>query len=118
VDGDGESSHVILAGVPDQDAKEETPIQCDDTETDGGRSEEKMGSSESRLASGLNTVAADNSGSVGLCFDCRHARVIRSDRGSIFYLCRLSATDPRFAKYPRLPVLSCAGYQKQEPAAP
>jgi len=119
VDGDGESSHVILAGLPDQDAQEETPIQFDDTETDGGSSKEKMGSSESRLASGLNTLTADkNSESVGLCFDCRHARVIRSDRASIFYLCRLSATDPRFAKYPRLPVLSCPGYQKQEPAAP
>ena len=117
MDGDGESSHIILAGLPNPDAEEKTPIQRDDTETDGGSSEEKMGSSESRLASGLNTVAADkNSGSVGLCFDCQHARVIRSDRGSVFYLCRLSTTDPRFAKYPRLPVLSCAGYQKQEPA--
>ena len=48
---------------------------------------------------------------VGLCGDCRHARVIRSDRGSTFYLCQLSFTDPAFSKYPRLPVLNCAGYQ-------
>ena len=54
--------------------------------------------------------------SVGLCFDCEHARVIRSDRGSIFYLCKLHATDPRFVKYPRLPVLSCPGYRKKEAA--
>lgn len=47
----------------------------------------------------------------GLCDTCVHVRVIRSDRGSLFYLCTLSATDPRFPKYPRLPVISCPGYQ-------
>ncbi|PYX48878.1 MAG: hypothetical protein DMG79_10635 [Acidobacteria bacterium] len=52
---------------------------------------------------------------VGLCADCRFMRLIESDRGSAFYLCGLSATDARFPKYPRLPVLRCAGY-KQLPA--
>jgi hypothetical protein len=50
----------------------------------------------------------------GLCADCTHARVVRSDRGSLFYLCQLSFEDPSFPKYPRLPVLDCAGFQKQE----
>jgi len=50
---------------------------------------------------------------VGLCATCIHARVIRSDRGAVFYLCQLSATDPRFAKYPRLPVLACDGYRQR-----
>ena len=36
-----------------------------------------------------------------------------SDRGSVFYLCELSKVDARFPKYPRLPVLRCAGYDKQ-----
>lgn len=49
---------------------------------------------------------------VGLCTTCLHVRVIRSDRGSLFYLCELSAIDPGFSKYPRLPVLSCPGYQR------
>jgi hypothetical protein len=49
----------------------------------------------------------------GLCADCVHAREIGSDRGSIFLLCQLSFTDPRFEKYPRLPVLACPGYKKQ-----
>ncbi len=40
-------------------------------------------------------------------------RRIESDRGSIFYLCELSKVDPRYPKYPRLPVLSCTGYEKQ-----
>jgi hypothetical protein len=43
-----------------------------------------------------------------------HARVIRSDRGSIFYRCKLAATDPRFPQYPKLPVLRCGGYEKAE----
>jgi len=49
----------------------------------------------------------------GLCADCNNAQKIRSDRGAEFILCRLSATDPNFAKYPRLPVLQCPGYEKQ-----
>jgi hypothetical protein len=46
----------------------------------------------------------------GLCASCLHSRLIESARGSVFMLCQLSATDPRFPKYPRLPVLSCKGY--------
>jgi hypothetical protein len=48
----------------------------------------------------------------GLCADCRHMRRMRSDRGSTFYLCAKSATDPAFPKYPRLPVLQCPGYEQ------
>jgi hypothetical protein len=47
---------------------------------------------------------------VGLCATCVHLRMVRSDRGSAFYRCLLSARDPRFPKYPRLPVLACPGY--------
>jgi hypothetical protein len=57
---------------------------------------------------------------IGLCADCRFMRVMKSDRGSTFYLCERSTTDARFPKYPRLPVLRCAGYEslntKGEPA--
>jgi len=49
---------------------------------------------------------------VGLCAECRHADVIRSAR-STFYRCRLSFTDERFPKYPRLPVMECAGFEPQ-----
>lgn len=47
----------------------------------------------------------------GLCADCIHAKKITSERGSVFIFCLLSQTDPRFAKYPRLPVLECPGYE-------
>jgi len=52
---------------------------------------------------------------VGLCERCRHARRITSSRGSTFYLCGLSERDPRFPKYPRLPVLQCAGFSEIAP---
>ena len=50
----------------------------------------------------------------GLCATCAHANVVESRRGSRFHLCRLSEVDARFAKYPRLPVLMCAGYRRAE----
>ena len=45
-------------------------------------------------------------------------RRVESERGSVFSLCGLAATDPRFARYPRLPVHECAGYEPVEPPAP
>ncbi len=53
----------------------------------------------------------------GLCGACRHSRVIRSARGSIFRLCERSTTDPRFPRYPNLPVLDCVGFEPIEPEA-
>ncbi len=53
---------------------------------------------------------------LGLCADCFHARLIESAKGSQFLLCQLFQTDPSFPKYPRLPILACAGYS-QKPAA-
>ena len=47
----------------------------------------------------------------GLCADCQYARRVESVRGSTFYRCERSITDRRFSKYPRLPVLECAGYE-------
>ncbi len=51
---------------------------------------------------------------VGLCADCRHAQRVESDRGSVFWRCELSASDPRFPKYPRLPVRECSGYEPED----
>ena len=53
----------------------------------------------------------------GLCATCTHVETIRSDRGSIFYRCDLAASDPRFPKYPRLPVLVCSGYVRHSGSA-
>ena len=46
----------------------------------------------------------------GLCGVCVNARILASDRGSRFYRCSLSDSDPRFPRYPRLPVIQCAGF--------
>lgn len=54
---------------------------------------------------------------VGLCLDCNYARVVESERGGRFYLCRRSETDRGFRKYPPLPVLRCSGYQGNPEAA-
>ena len=47
---------------------------------------------------------------VGLCASCRHAKRLSTKGRSVIYLCRLSASDPLFSKYPRLPVSACTGY--------
>jgi hypothetical protein len=52
----------------------------------------------------------------GLCGTCVHTRTIESSRGSTFVLCQLSFSDPRFARYPVLPVVACPGW-KLLPAA-
>jgi hypothetical protein len=49
-------------------------------------------------------------GSAGLCDGCAHVQIVTGARGSRFFLCRLSYTDPRFPRYPRLPVLACDGF--------
>lgn len=51
---------------------------------------------------------------VGLCSHCRHARIVATER-SRFWMCKLSQVDPRFDKYPRLPVVRCSGH---EPGVP
>jgi len=50
----------------------------------------------------------------GLCATCQHARMITSARGSTFVQCARANEDPRFPKYPRLPVVRCVGYEQAE----
>jgi hypothetical protein len=53
----------------------------------------------------------------GLCDTCVHQRVVRNTRGSEFSLCRRSKDEPeRFPRYPRVPVLACPGYEREEAA--
>jgi hypothetical protein len=49
----------------------------------------------------------------GLCVTCRFAKKIANKRGSLFIQCEYAKIDDRFPKYPRLPVLSCSAYQKE-----
>ena len=52
----------------------------------------------------------------GLCASCTHAQPITSSKGSTFIRCNLSLRDPRFPRYPTLPVLRCSGYQESPSA--
>lgn len=53
----------------------------------------------------------------GLCDSCRHQKLIRNTRGSTFSMCERSKADDRYPKYPRLPVVECAGWERRaEPA--
>ena len=49
--------------------------------------------------------------SVGLCLTCRWVRPNTTRRGSTFYRCGRADTDPRFVRYPPLPVLACSGHE-------
>ena len=49
----------------------------------------------------------------GLCATCVHVQIVESSKRSVFYLCRRAETDPRFRKYPALPVLSCVGHERK-----
>jgi uncharacterized protein (TIGR00290 family) len=58
-----------------------------------------------------DVIPDDNaSRAAGLCVTCANAKVVTSDRGSVFYRCLLSEKQPGFPRYPRLPVLHCAGW--------
>jgi len=50
----------------------------------------------------------------GLCATCKHMLRVETPRGSVFIMCKLSKTDPSFAKYPPVPVLECAGYKPRK----
>ena len=54
----------------------------------------------------------------GLCEACAHVQVISTAKGSSFILCRRSHADPRFPRYPRLPVTSCEGFGPRSPDGP
>jgi hypothetical protein len=52
----------------------------------------------------------------GLCAHCIHQKVIRNTRGSTFSMCERAKVDARFPKYPRLPVVRCAGFEERQAA--
>jgi len=52
---------------------------------------------------------------VGLCATCDHARTLGNARGSTFWRCARADTDARFARYPRLPVGRCPGFERTPP---
>ncbi|MEO8504492.1 MAG: hypothetical protein ABI609_11390 [Acidobacteriota bacterium] len=54
-------------------------------------------------------VFARLGGDPGLCRTCQHSELLASPR-SVFLRCELAASDPRFPRYPPLPVVVCGGF--------
>jgi len=55
-------------------------------------------------------------GTPGLCGSCSHARVVRTRRGSAFWMCGLAESDSAYRRYPPLPVRACGGWTAGAPA--
>ncbi len=76
------------------------------------------------LAHGLQDIASlsndlMNGPTVGLCETCTWVRIATNRRESVFYRCLRAESDPRFVRYPPLPVLQCPGYDRRDsPAQP
>ncbi|WP_235963775.1 SRPBCC family protein [Tautonia rosea] len=46
-----------------------------------------------------------------LCRSCVSKRDVVTGKGSRFFLCERSKTDPNYPKYPMQPVASCPGFE-------
>ncbi len=55
--------------------------------------------------------AAHGPAEVGLCLTCRFKRAVTTRRGSTFFRCARAETDPRWPRFPPLPVRVCSGYE-------
>jgi len=51
----------------------------------------------------------------GCCGECVHAKLNLTRRGTAYLRCLRAAWDDRLPRYPRLPVLSCVGYEAKGP---
>ena len=54
----------------------------------------------------------------GLCADCQHAKLNQTRRGTAYLRCLRAAWDTTFARYPRLPVTECRGFEPRGPSLP
>jgi hypothetical protein len=49
----------------------------------------------------------------GLCARCCHAKLNHTRRGTTYLRCLRASWDERLVRYPRLPVLSCPGWEPE-----
>jgi hypothetical protein len=78
-----------------------------------------QGAGETGGASGLRTMNRDpRSGQrppvvpPGLCGGCRYSRRVETRHGSVFRRCLRADAEPAYPRYPVLPMLSCAGFDR------
>jgi hypothetical protein len=60
-------------------------------------------------------VARECPPNAGLCARCAHLRLVGAAGRSVFVQCGRSRGDPTFPRYPRLPVVSCPGFEPSKP---
>jgi hypothetical protein len=53
----------------------------------------------------------------GLCDHCAFQRLVPTRR-TVFSMCGRHRDDPRFPRYPPVPVARCVGFTPREPPAP
>jgi propionyl-CoA synthetase len=49
----------------------------------------------------------------GLCRACMHAKLNETRRGTAYVRCMRAAWDTALARYPRLPVTQCGGFERR-----
>ena len=64
---------------------------------------------ERESASRVRTTLREHGVEAGLCADCVRV-ALQTGPHALYVRCLLASTDPRFPRYPRLPVISCPGY--------
>lgn len=50
---------------------------------------------------------------VGLCSSCQFMIEQGTKRGTVFFRCARADEDPRFNRYPAIPVLRCDGFESR-----
>jgi uncharacterized cupin superfamily protein len=50
----------------------------------------------------------------GLCGRCRHALLNRTRRETTYLRCGRASWDERMPRYPRLPVVECPGFERDQ----
>ncbi len=50
-----------------------------------------------------------------LCSRCVQRKIIRSGKGSVFLLCQLGVSNPKWPKYPPQPVQRCPNFRADLP---
>ncbi|MEY9844959.1 hypothetical protein [Streptacidiphilus sp. MAP5-3] len=58
------------------------------------------------------SVVAKLGAEPGLCAACAHVHLNETRRGTAYLRCTRAAWDARLPRYPRLPVLTCSGFEQ------
>jgi hypothetical protein len=101
----------LQRGPPDEGRR----VKGSRTRTEASRNSPRAGAAGPGPATEGSSLAPDPE--AGLCARCRFASLQTSARGSRFLRCDRSDDDPRFSRYPPLPVSACPGFEAHSDGA-